>query len=171
MQINESLNKLDIIYTGRPLDKIVQSLAAAALFVIAAFFLLADVTPDKNSQHPEFMPIFMLLIAALLLASGLFFVAKLFEMNSYCFDKNVNKFYLAGRKSFFRKWSAEGAVSDITRVSCKTIGRGADMQSEIFLKCGFYDSEIKTIKCGTGVKTHDRFITNCIKIFIESENI
>jgi hypothetical protein len=152
-------------------DKIVQSLAASALFVSAAFFLLADVTPDKNSRHPEFMPIFMLLIAALLLASGLFFISKLFETNSYFFDKNVDKFYLAGRKSFFKKWSAEGAVSEITRVSCKTFGRGADMQSEIFLKCGFYDSEIKIIKCGTGVKVEDRVITNCIKIFIESEKI
>lgn len=169
MQISETFNRLDIVYTGKRADKIIQSLAAAALFLCAAFFLICDVTPDKNSRHPEFLPIFMLLMAAFLLAAGLFFLAKLFETNSYFFDKTVDKFYLHGRKSFFRRWAVEGAVSDITGVSYKTFGRDVNTWSEIFLTYRFCGSETETIKCGTGVKSEDGIITEYIKKFIEPE--
>ena len=57
-----------------------------------------------------------------LLAAGLFFLSTVFDATSYYFDKTEDKFHLKGKRYFFKRWAAEGLVSEIISVSCEISG-------------------------------------------------
>ncbi len=166
---NESADTLDITNNGKWLDKILHSFAAAALLVPLVVFFICDHKLKADAPYPEFAPIVGLIIGIVLLFFGTWFLSKVFESNSYYFDKTADKFYLKGRKEFFKKWAVEGAVSDITGVSYQIFGQDEKTYSEIFLTYRFYGSVTETIKCGTGDETEDDIITFRIQSFIESK--
>ncbi|MEP7038732.1 MAG: hypothetical protein ABI891_10330 [Acidobacteriota bacterium] len=169
--INESADTLDITNNGNWFDKITHLIVAAMFLPFGAVLLVFDHKPTADAQYPKFAPIVGLIIGIVLLFFGTWFLSKVFESNSYYFDKTADKFYLKGRRDFFKKWAVEGAVSDITGVSYQIFGQDEKTYSEIFLTYRFYASVTETAKCGTGDEVEDDIITTHIKNFIEPEKI
>ncbi len=169
--VESSACVLNIVYTRSLINKIIYGTAAAAMLAPAVMFLIWDPKPEPDAQYPEFAPIFLLLLEIFLLSGSAFFLSSVFDATDYLFDRTADKFYLKGRRNFFRKWTIEGAVSDITGVSCEIYGQDENTDSEIFLKYRIYASVAETVKCGTGEEIEDGIITDYIKNFIEEEKI
>jgi len=169
--LESSINDLKIIYKRSLTSRIIYSALALMFLSVAAFTFFGNVKPEPDAEYPDFALIALLLIGTLMLAFSLLFFAAVFDTANYYFDKTADKFYLTGRRNFFRKWAVEGAVSDIIGVSCEIYGNDESRSSEIFLKYSFSGTLAETIKCGTGENTEDEIIADYIKSFLEPKKI